>query len=114
MPNFADEGNERHAGRRQHEPRRGPMGIRPRPRALARSEAAPAQGTSRSSSTLSMAMTAPMAVRCSPSASRTRGGTNVLRSGPVTPEKRPPSPMSNNEAYGVRAGRAGSKGASLT
>ena len=47
------------------------IGSRPRPRALARSEAAPAQGTSRSSSTLSIAMTAPMAVRWSPSASRT-------------------------------------------
>ena len=36
---------------------------RPRPRAVARSEAAPAQGTSRRRSTLSMAITAPIAVR---------------------------------------------------
>ena len=39
------------------------MGRRPRPRALARSDAAPAKGTSSRSRKLSMAMTAPMAAR---------------------------------------------------
>ena len=33
---------------------------------------------------------------------RTRGGTNVLSSGPVTPAKRPPSPTSRMVRYGAR------------
>ena len=47
------------------------MRSRPRPRVPARSEAAPAHGTSRRRSTLSIAITPPIAVRWSPSTSRT-------------------------------------------
>ena len=54
---------QRHAGRRQHERAEHDAEAGRRPRALARSEAAPAQGTSRSSSTLSIAITPPIAVR---------------------------------------------------
>ena len=91
--------------------RRARAASRPRPRALARSDTAPAHGTSRSSSTLSIAMTAPMAVRWSPSASRTSGGTKVLRSGPVTPAKSPPRPTINKAPYG---GRGNWGGAAIT
>ena len=49
-----------------------------------------------------MAITAPMAARWSPSASRTRTGTNVLSSGPVTPAKSPPSPTSAHTQYARR------------
>ena len=51
-----------------------------------------------------MAMTVPMAVRWSPSASRTSGGTKALRSGPVTPKKSPPRPTINKAPYGGRGG----------
>ena len=113
MPNLADEGNNAMPAAASTNPET-TIGRRPRPRALARSEAAPAQGTSRSSSTLSMAMTAPMAVRCSPSASRTSGGTNVLMSGPVTPAKSPPRPTSTQRAYGVCAARVDAHRTSTT
>ena len=78
------------------------IGRRLPPRSLARSDITPAQGTSRSSSTLSMAITPPMAVRLSPSVSRTSSGTNVLSSGPVTPANNPPRPTMASVTNGVR------------
>src|SRR6478672_7339718 len=82
------------------------IGRRPRPAALMRSDAAPLHGTRRSISTLSIAITMPIAVRCSPRASRTIGGMNVLSSGPVTPAKSPPSPMRRQVPYGTRSADA--------
>src|SRR5689334_7060895 len=101
-PNAADAGNSAMPSDDSANPPR-TSGSLPRPRAVARSETGPAHGTSSSNSTLSMAMTAPIAVRCSPSMSRTSGGTNALISGPVTPEKRPPRPITAIAAYGARA-----------
>jgi hypothetical protein len=53
---------QRHPDRRQHESAM-TIGSRPRPAALARSDAAPANGTRSRSSTLSIAITAPITVR---------------------------------------------------
>jgi hypothetical protein len=102
MPNRPDQGNSAIPSADSTSP---PMMIdsRPRPAALDRSDAAPLHGTSRSISTLSIAITMPMAVRCSPSVSRTIGGMKVLSSGPVTPAKSPPSPTQKQTPYGTRA-----------
>src|SRR5688500_1495271 len=84
------------------------IGSRPRPAAAERSDAAPVHGTRKRSSTLSIAITAPMTVRWSPRASRTSGGTKVLSSGPVTPAKSPPSPTHRQTPHGARVeGAAG-------
>ena len=60
-------------------------------------------------------ITAPIAVRWSPSAVCTSGGTKALRSGPVTPAKSPPKPTHRQTSYGIRADRApGASGASFS
>ena len=116
MPKRADHGK---SAIPSAESTRPPMmiGSRPRPAALARSDAVPLQGTRRSINTLSIAITMPMAVRCSPSVSRTIGGMKVLSSGPVTPAKSPPSPTHRQTPYGTRAecaeGSAGAAGATV-
>src|SRR6476620_10717555 len=102
MPNLADQGKSAIPTADSTSPPR-MIGRRPRPAALERSDAVPLHGTRRSISTLSIAITRPMAVRCSPSESRTIGGMNVLRSGPVTPAKSPPSPMRRQTPYGTRS-----------
>src|SRR5436190_4845971 len=110
MPNRADQGKSAIPIADSTSP---PMmiGRRPRPAALERSDAAPLHGTRSRSSTLSIAITRPMVVRCSPSASRTIGGMKALSSGPVTPAKSPPSPTQRQTAYGTRAGAAGAASA---
>src|SRR4029078_2961849 len=87
-------------------------GRRPRPAALARSDAVPAHGARSTNKTVSIAIRAPIVVRWSPNGVCTSGGMNALRSGPVTPEKRPPRPTHTQTAEGIRAD--GASGSSVT